>query len=156
MDFPVKQSSKIRILPSPEDGLRALVDHAPQAEAWVERLMDRLRPYLTWLYASRRRLATTAVVLLSGWLFVHVMFGANGMEVYRQKRTEYQDLQKQIDSLQRENDRYTTQIKSLQTDPATIEKEAREQFGYARKGEVVYVTPQPPPPQPPASATARK
>ena len=156
MDFRVKQPSRIRILPRPEDGLRALVDRAPQAEAWVERCMDRLRPYLTWLYDSRRRLATTAVVLLSAWLFVHVMFGANGMEVYRQKRAEYQQLENQIDGLQRENDRYTTQIKSLQTDPATIEKEAREQFGYTRKGEVVYVTPQPAPPQPSPSATARK
>ena len=156
MDFRVKPPSRIRILPRPEDGLRALVDRAPQAEAWVERWMDRLRPYLAWLYASRRRLATSAVVLLSAWLFVHVMFGANGMEVYRQKRAEYQQLENQIDSLQRENDRYTSQIKSLQTDPATIEKEAREQFGYTRKGEVVYVTPQPAPPQPPPSATARK
>lgn len=136
--------------------MRALVDRAPQAEAWVERRMAGLRPYLTFLYASRRRLATAAVVLFSGWLFVHVMFGANGMEVYRRKRGEYQDLQKQIETLQRENDRYTIQIKSLQTDPATIEKEAREQFGYTRKGEVVYVTPALPASQSPANATARK
>lgn len=136
--------------------MRALVNRAPQAEAWAERSMERLRPALTWLYASRRRLATTAVGVLTVWLFVHVMFGANGMVVYRQKRSEYQDLQKEIDSLQRENDHYTDQIKALKTDPETIEKEAREQFHYTRPGEVVYVAPPPAHPQPPSTAAARK
>ncbi|MBZ5721966.1 MAG: septum formation initiator family protein [Acidobacteriia bacterium] len=156
MDFRVEQLPKIRVLPRPEDGLRALVNRAPQAEAWAERSMERLRPALTWLYASRRRLATTAVGVLTVWLFVHVMFGANGMVVYRQKRSEYQDLQKEIDSLQRENDHYTDQIKALKTDPETIEKEAREQFHYTRPGEVVYVAPPPAHPQPPSTAAARK
>jgi cell division protein FtsB len=84
------------------------------------------------------------VAMLTVWLFAHVMFGANGMVVYRQKKDEYQSLQKQIDDLQKENDRYTRQVKSLQTpDPSTIEKEAREQLHYARPGEVVYVSPPP-------------
>jgi cell division protein FtsB len=70
------------------------------------------------------------------------MFGANGMVIYRQKKTEYQSLQREIDQLQKENDRYTQQVKSLQIpDPSTIEKEAREQLHYARPGEVVYVAP---------------
>ncbi len=58
------------------------------------------------------------------------------------KKAEFQSLQKQIDDLQKENDRYTRQVKSLQApDPNTIEKEAREQLHYARPGEVVYVAP---------------
>ena len=66
------------------------------------------------------------------------------MVVYRQKKAEYQSLRKKIDDLQKENDRYTRQVKSLQTsDPNTIEKEAREQLHYARPGEVVYVAPPP-------------
>jgi cell division protein FtsB len=43
--------------------------------------------------------------------------------------------------LQKENDLYTQQIRSLQNDPKAIEKEAREQLHYARPGEVVYVAP---------------
>jgi cell division protein FtsB len=157
MDLRVGRLPKIRVLPRPEDGLRTLVERAPQAEAWADRSLERLRPTLTLLYSLRRRLATAAVAVLTVWLFAHVMFGANGMVIYRQKKAEYQNLQKQIDDLQKENDRYTQQVRSLQTsDPGTIEKEAREQLHYARPGEVVYVAP--PPVQPPTRETnaARK
>ena len=83
------------------------------------------------------------------------MFGANGMVVYRQKKAEYQSLHKEINSLQKENEQYTEQIKALETDPKTIEKEAREQLHYARPGEVIYVEPTPPAPKPSTHA-ARK
>lgn len=147
---------RIRALTRPEDGLRALVEHAPKAEAWADRLLERLRPALAWLYNARRRLATGAVAVLTVWLFVHVMFGANGMVVYRNKRTEYQDLQKQVDQVQQENDRYSDHIKSLQSDPKTIEKEAREQLHYTRPGEVVYVAPSPQVPSQQATRSAHK
>jgi len=157
MNFRVGRLPKIRVLPRTEDSLRTLVERAPQAEAWADRIMEKLRPTLTLLYSMRRRLATAAVAVLTVWLFAHVMLGANGMVVYRQKKAEYQSLQKQIDALQKENDRYTQQVKSLQnSDPGTIEKEAREQLHYARPGEVVYVAP--PPAQSPSRETnaARK
>jgi len=155
MDLRLGRFPKIRILPRSEDRLRTLVERAPRAEAWADRTMARLRPRLTFLYAIRRRLATVAVAVLTIWLFAHVMFGANGMVVYRQKKTEYQSLRKQIDDLQKENDRYTRQVKSLQTpDINAIEKEAREQLHYARPGEVVYVAPSPP--HAPETNAARK
>src|ERR1700686_674988 len=144
MDLRVGRLPKIRILSRPEPSLRTLVDRAPQAEAWADRRMATIRPILTTLYGMRRRLATAGVVVFTVWLFAHVMFGANGMVVYRQKKAEYHTLQRQIDDLQRENDRYTHQVKSLQApDPSAIEKEAREQLHYARPGEVVYVAPPP-------------
>ena len=70
----------------------------------------------------------------------------------------YQNLRHEIDQLQKENDHYTGQIKALQTDPKTIEKEAREQLHYARPGEVVYVAPAPPPSRspPPTPPRSRK
>jgi cell division protein FtsB len=159
MDLRVGRLPKIRVLPRPEDGLRTLVERAPQAEAWADRMMEKLRPTLTLLYNLRRRLATGAVAALTVWLFAHVMFGANGMVVYRQKKAEYLSLQKQIDDIQKENERYTHQVKSLQaSDPGVIEKEAREQLHYARPGEVVYVSPPPTPAPSPARETnaARK
>lgn len=156
MDLRVGPLSRVRIIPSPEERLRTLVERAPQAEAWADRMMAKLRPTLTMLHGIRRRLATAAVAGFTVWLFVHVMFGANGMVVYRQKRAEYLGLQKEISGLQQENDRYTDQIKSLQTDPKTIEKEAREQLHYARPGEVVYVSPPPPAPAKPQTNSAQK
>ncbi|HXZ32300.1 MAG TPA: septum formation initiator family protein [Terriglobales bacterium] len=141
MDFPVTRLRQHRILPTPEEGVRALVEHAPEAEAWVDNLLLKLRPTMNALYAVRRRIATGAIAVFSIWFFVHVMFGANGMVVYRQKKSEYQDLRKEIESLQQENGRFNQQIKSLESDPKAIEKEAREQLHYARPGEVIYVSP---------------
>ena len=156
MDLRVERLSGIRVLRRPEEGLQALVQRAPQAEAWAERTTEKLRPTFTVLYGNRRRLATTGVGVLALWLFLHVVLGANGMVVYRQKRAEYQSLHREIDSLQKENDQYTEHVKALRGDPKTIEKEAREQLHYTRPGEVVYVAPAPPPPQPAATNAARK
>jgi cell division protein FtsB len=152
MDFRVK-IPRVHGLPGPEDGLRAVVEKAPQAEALAQRWVEKSRPFLTVLYADRRRLATAAVAVLAVWLFLHVMFGANGMVVYRSKRAERQKLQADIVKLQRENDLYEQQVKALQNDPQAIEKEAREQLHYARPGEVVYVEPAPARPR---NNTARK
>ncbi len=155
MDLRIEQT-KIRVMPRAQRSLSALVDRAPQAEAFGQRIKQQLRPASAWVYASRRRLATVGVATLTVWLFLHVMFGANGMVVYRQKRADYQNLRHEIDQLQKENDHYNGQIKALQTDPKTIEKEAREQLHYARPGEVVYVAPAPPPLQIPATNAAQK
>jgi cell division protein FtsB len=149
MEFSLKPLSKIAQLPRPEDGLRAVVEHAPQAEALAASWIVRVRPFATHVYVLRRRIATAAVAVLTVFLFVHVMFGANGMVVYKQKRAEYQALKKQIDQVQQENDRYTQQIQGLKSDQKAIEKEAREQMGYAKPGEYVYVAPAPAKPAPP-------
>jgi cell division protein FtsB len=147
---------KIRVLPSPDARLRTLTQGADQAEAWAEKARTRAEPVVEKVYLLRTRLATGAVAVLAAWLFVHVMFGANGMVVYRAKRTEYQDLQKQIGQLQKANDQYSSQISQLRSDPKRIEKEAREQFHYARPGEVVYVSPEPAPPPQPETDSASK
>jgi cell division protein FtsB len=93
------------------------------------------------VYAARRKLGTATVGALVVWMFVHVMFGPNGMIVYQQKRIEYQKLQQDIEVLQQQNQRYSQQIKALKSDPKAIEKAAREELRYARPGEVVYVVP---------------
>ena len=108
------------------------------------------------VYALRRRIATVAVAVLAASLFVHVMFGANGMVVYKQKRAEYEALQKQIVQVQQENDRYTQQVQGLKSDQKSIEKEAREQLGYAKPGEYVYVPPAPAKPAPVPTSSVKK
>jgi cell division protein FtsB len=145
---------KIRVLPPPEDRFRTLAQSADHAEAWAEKARVHAQPAMEKLYAVRRRLATSAVAILAVWLFVHVMFGANGMAVYRSKRSEYQTLQKEINRLQKENDQYSEQVKQLKSDPKRIEREAREQFHYARPGEVIYVSPDPPAPEKPTTRSA--
>lgn len=147
---------RIRIVPSPEERLRTLAQGADHAEAWAEKARVRTEPILEKLYAVRRRIATSAVTIVAIWLVVHAMLGANGMAVYRAKRAEYQNLQKEINGLQKENDTYSEQVTRLKSDPKRIEKEAREQFHYARPGEVVYVSPDPPADTRPITHSARK
>ena len=152
----MKPFSRIARLPRPEDGLRAVVDRAPQAEALAASWIERVRPLVVRVYALRRRIATIAVTVLAGSLFIHVMFGANGMIVYKQKRAEYEALQKQIAQVEQENERYTQQVQGLMSDEKAIEKEAREQLGYAKPGEYVYVPPAPPKAPPSANHSAKK
>jgi cell division protein FtsB len=142
--------------PHPEDGLRAMVDRAPQAEALAASWIERARPMLLRIYALRRRIATMAVAVLAASLFVHVMFGANGMVIYKQKRAEHDQLRKQIVQVQQENDRFTQQIQGLKSDQKSIEKEAREQLGYAKPGEYVYVPPPPAKSAPSATHSAKQ
>ncbi len=105
----------------------------------------------------RRKLATIGVCLLAAWVLLHVVFGANGMLVYQQKRNEYRKLQQQVEDLQKEKTTLEQRTKALKTDRATIEKEAREQLGYAKRGEVIYVLPgQKDSDAPPANTAAKK
>jgi cell division protein FtsB len=167
----------VRILPGSEGSLRAVIsqakpqavsqtmswaisqavsqakDQAPKAEAAAARWVERTRPVWSWLALEWRRLGTSAAVLLIVGLLLHAMYGANGMVIYRQKRAEMQSLQSEVERLQKENDRYVEQIRALKSDPAAIEKEAREQMRYARPGEFVLVAPDAP--RKPASGSAK-
>jgi cell division protein FtsB len=151
-----KRLSRIPRIPRPEDGLRAVVERAPQAEALAATWIVRVRPIALRLYNLRQRIATVSVAVLAATLFVHVMFGANGMVMYKQKRAEYEALRKQVAVEQQENERYTQLIQSLKSDQGAIEKEAREQMGYARPGEYVYVAPPPVKSAAPANHFAKK
>jgi len=149
MDFQLKNVARIKRFPSPQEGLRAVAEKAPQAEAIAASWVENTRPLLTEIFALRRRIATIAVIVVAALMFMHVMFGANGMVVYKQKRAEFQSLQKQIAQEQKDNELYLQQIQALKTDQNAIEKEAREQLRYVRPGEYIYVPPAPantPPP----------
>lgn len=125
--------------------------------------MDLVEQIGGWLYRWRRKLASAGVGLLACLLAYHVVFGANGMMAWEHKRAEYRQLQQQIDDLQKQNQQLEGHIKALKSDPAAIEKEAREQLRYVRPGEVIYVVPpdkpaaKPPAPAPaPSTSTAQR
>ena len=117
----------------------------------IPELIDRAQQ---WLFRSRRRLATATVGLLACVIAYHAVFGPNGMVVYEKKKAEYRKLQQDNAAMQRENDRLQQQVKALKSDPATIEKEAREQLRYTRPGEMVYILPETSKPAAPSTATA--
>jgi len=90
---------------------------------------------------QRRKAATLAAAALALAVAYHVVFGANGLTVYEQKRHETQLLDQQMQELQRENDLLTAHVNRLQSDPSAIEQQAREKLGYTRHGEVIYALP---------------
>lgn len=130
-----------------------MMDQAPRAEAAAARWVERTRPLWSWFVEEWRRLGTAAAVVIIVGLMLHALFGANGMVIYRQKHDDLLSLQSEVERLQKENSQYVDQIKALKSDPAAIEKEAREQLHYTRRGEVVYVAPEPPAKPPTGRAT---
>ena|SRR5437868_7676999 len=121
----------------------------------AEGTLNRALILLHTMYVRRRQVATGGVSLLALWLALHVIFGANGMMVYQQKRQEYTNLQGDIKVLSEENERYAQEINALKSDPSAIEKEAREQLHYARPGEIIYVVPEPRREPPPTNAAKK-
>src|SRR5277367_6332322 len=106
---------------------------AKQSSAFV-RLYERSR--LSW-----RKVATGSAALLALAMGYHVIFGQNGLTVYQQKRQDAQSLDRQLHSLQKENDQLKGHVDRLKNDPNAIEHQAREELHYTRPGEVIYTLP---------------
>jgi cell division protein FtsB len=91
-----------------------------------------------------RKVVTGAAAILALAMGYHVIFGQNGLTVYQQKRQDAQSLDRQLHSLQRENDLLKGHVERLQNDPNAIEHQAREELHYTRPGEVIYTLPSSP------------
>jgi cell division protein FtsB len=95
-----------------------------------------------WIYQMRRVLATLCIALLAVFLGYKVVFGANGMKVWQAKRAEVMNLQRDIDLQQQEHEELQRHVDALQRgEPSIIEKEAREQLGLVKPGEIVLYQP---------------
>ncbi len=86
----------------------------------------------------RRMLATLCIALLSVAVGYKVVCGANGMKVWQSKRAEALQLEQDTARKKAEHEELERQVDELQRGvPSVIEKEAREQLGYVKPGEVV-------------------
>ena len=91
-----------------------------------------------WVYRMRRVLATLCIAALAVFLGYRVVFGANGMKVWESKRAQVERLESEIERKKTEHDQLQHHVDGLQQGiPSVIEKEAREQLGYVKPGEVV-------------------
>ncbi len=91
-----------------------------------------------WIYRMRRVLATLCLAVLSVLIGYKVVFGANGMKVWEGKKTQASELQEQIDHMREEQEKLQRHVDGLRRgDAPVIEKEAREQLGFVKRGEVV-------------------
>ena len=78
-------------------------------------------------------------LLLLG-LAVQAVFGPSGYLKMKSLEEEVQSLERKKEALESGNRHLVGEIESLKTDPATIEKIAREELGLVREGEIKIVT----------------
>jgi cell division protein FtsB len=91
-----------------------------------------------WIYRMRRVLATICMAVLTVLIGYKVVFGANGMKVWEGKKAQASQLQNDIDRMREEQEKLQRHVDLLRGgDPPTIVKEAREQLGFMKPGEVV-------------------
>jgi len=102
---------------------------------------DSFRSLYRSIHVGRRKAATLTAAVLAVGVGYHVIFGANGITVYEQKRQQTRQLKLQMQELQQENDRLKEHVDRLQSDPSAIEHQARQELHYTRPGEVIYTLP---------------
>ena len=96
---------------------------------------------MVWGRIGWRKVATLVAAILAISMAYHVVFGPNGLTVYKQKRQDSRELELQSKSLLRENELLKGHIARLESDPNAIEHQAREELHYTRPGEVIYTLP---------------
>jgi cell division protein FtsB len=103
--------------------------------------MTPLRWHPSWLVAG----------LLAALLGAAV-FGENGVLHLRRLRTEVATLHRDVQTLEAENERLSRALIELRSDPAALERIAREELGLVRPGERVLRFPRSSPPPDPGPA----
>ncbi len=73
-------------------------------------------------------------------LLLQDVFGTHGVLAMRQSQKEAEEIRKDIKRLDDENKRMQDRVKALKSDPATIEKIAREEMKLSRPGEMIFQT----------------
>jgi len=91
------------------------------------------------------------LLLVSIALIVHNIFGQNGYLALRRQREELQTLQQKLLQLKQENEQLDKENRELKSDPAAIERMAREQMHLAKPGEKIYTLPEKAPANPPTT-----
>lgn len=104
-----------------------------------------------WLPRAARYVLGALLLLV----FMNGIFGENGYLAMRRARTDAERLRMEIQQLNGENSQLAGDVRALKTDPAAVERVAREEMGLARPGELVFRLPDiipnsaTPPPDPP-------
>jgi len=95
--------------------------------SFVQELRDFLRRYTSWFLV-----AGLALLLLQD------IFGTHGVLAMRRTQEQAAQVRKEIERLDQENRRLQSCVDGLKSDPAAVERIAREDMGLARPGEYVF------------------
>ena len=90
------------------------------------------------LWNSDHRSFSKFAVVATGLFLLYVTFSRNGLVNWVRAGIELRSQKKQIERYQKEISEMDREIKLLTTDRDSLEKFARESFGFAAPGEDVY------------------
>ncbi|MGH9757468.1 MAG: septum formation initiator family protein [Candidatus Acidiferrales bacterium] len=100
--------------------------------------------FSTQLHGFLRRNMTWFLVAGLLLLIIQDVFGTHGVLAMHHSEKQAAELHNQINQLDQENRKLQGRVERLKTDPAAIERIAREQMGLARPGEMIFpLAPQP-------------
>jgi cell division protein FtsB len=87
---------------------------------------------------SKKRMLIAASIILALYLLTSSILGEMGLVKYYRMKAQYNALTEEISTLKQDNARLLRDVHALRTDPACIERIARDKLGLARQGEIVY------------------
>lgn len=85
------------------------------------------------LWLRRALIFATAVV------FVDAVVGKSGLAESFRAKHEYEKAQAELDAIRARNTALTERVRRLDHDASAIENLAREELGFLRRGEIVFV-----------------
>lgn len=86
----------------------------------------------------RTRLFIIGGALLGLYFLITLIFGEMGLVKYYRMKAQFNALLLETETLKQENVQLLKDVRALRTDPAVIERIARDKLGLARPGEIVY------------------
>jgi len=86
----------------------------------------------------RKKLLIAGGVLLSLYFLISFIFGDMGLVKYYRMKSQCNALAEDIGKLKQDNARLRKDVYALKSDPAYLERIARDKLGLARPGEIVY------------------
>ena len=102
--------------------------------------LRRKRPAARPASASRRRKALNVLLGFAAVvLFIDALVGDKGLVERLRARRQYQEVQASVDQLRSENAQLRAYARRLREDPSAYESIAREELGYIRQGETLFI-----------------
>jgi cell division protein FtsB len=90
---------------------------------------------------KKKKVVYWGTTFVLGYLLILILFGEVSIPHFLSMRKAYQKMQSEISELKSENGRLKIESEALRSNPEQIEKLAREELGFSKKGEIIYEFP---------------
>jgi cell division protein FtsB len=87
----------------------------------------------------RRRGLHLLLVFVTLVLVIDALVGEKGLLESMRARRQFEQIERSVEDLKRDNARLREQMRRLNEDPEAIESLAREELGLVRPGEIVFI-----------------